>query len=267
MKIIKQLTITICEKVSIALDSKIHLAFILKVCCSILMHGDEILGIKPTIDQSEWLALVRDSQPYRIPSGFELGETGHRTSAFVSPALSSTASPLHSRRLTSGHQQKHTSSGKQKKLERPAFLSQEMWAASSLLEKLAPSSFSDLQRHIVINANVWQSFVNSPLPWEFRFEVSDSETSTTIGDSHKSFQGSKKRKLSRSATFVPTTLTPFQKLLLIKNFHPTNLAYAVQLFIQRELGPEYIVKPLLDMQKVYNAANCFTPVVFIQAQG
>lgn len=264
VKIIKQLTVTVCEKVSISLNSKIHLAFILKVCCSILIHGDEILGIKPTIGHGEWLALVQDSQPYHIPSGFELSETGYQTSAFISPALSFTASPLHSRRITSGHQQKHIPSGKRKKFERPPFLSQEMWDASLVLEKLAPSSFSGIQRHIVVNAAVWKSFVNSPLPWDFNFEASDSETS---GDPHNSFQGSKKRKLSTTATFIPATLTPFQKLLLIKTFHPTHLASAVQKFIQQELGPEFLVKPLLDMQKVFEESNCSTPVLFIQAQG
>lgn len=263
VKVIQQLTRSVCAKVSIALDFKFHLAFVLKICCSILMHGDEILEVEPTIRKEEWLALVQGLQLYNTLEGFKLGGTEH---GGLAPPF--TAGKLHSKKIIVGHKQKYdTSFEKQTKLERPNFLSQEMWDAALTLEKLAPSIFIDLQQHILANVETWTLFINSPLPWEFKFKPINTEIPTTSRDSNKPSTNSKRKKFSTSATFSPATLTPFQRLLLIRTFHPTHFVFAVQMFIQQELGPEYIVKPQLDLRKVFEESSCSIPVLFILAQG
>ena len=262
-KVIQQLTRTVCAKVSIGLDSKFHLAFVLKICCSILMHGDEILEVERTIKKEEWLALVQGLELDNTPEWFKLSGTEH---GGLAPSF--TADKLHSKKTPVGHKQKHDISfEKQAKLGRPDFLSQEMWDAALALEKLAPRIFSDLQQHILANVETWTSFINSPLPWEFEFKPINIDIPTTCGDSHKPSSNSKRKKFPTSATFSPATMTPFQRLLLIRTFHPTCFVPAVQMFILQQLGSEYIVKPPLDLRKVFEESSCSIPVLFILAQG
>lgn len=259
-KVIQQLTRTVCAKVSIALDSKFHLAFVLKICCSILMHGDEILEVERTIKKEEWLALVQGFELYNTPEWFKLRGTEQ---GGLAPSF--TAGKLNSKKTPVGHKQKHDISfEKQTKLGRPVFLSQEMWDGALALEKLAPSIFSDLQQHILANAETWTSFINSPLPWEFEFKPINIDVPTTSGDFHKPSSSSKRKT---SATFSPATMTPFQRLLLIRTFHPTRFVPAVQMFILQQLGSEYIAKPPLDLRKVFEESSCSIPVLFILAQG
>ena len=79
-------------------------------------------------------------------------------------------------------------------------------------------------------------------------------------------KSSKARKTPESS-FHPSTLSPFQQLLLKKVFHPERLTSAVKDFIQQQLDAEYISKPLLDLGKVYRESNSSTPILFILASG
>jgi dynein heavy chain len=62
--------------------------------------------------------------------------------------------------------------------------------------------------------------------------------------------------------------TPFQKLLLIKLFHPDKLEFACRDFIQEALADdEFIKSPPFDLDAVYQASDNKTPIIFVLSSG
>lgn len=56
------LTLTVFRAVAVGLSSEHFTPFIFKLCCSIKMHGDCLLGIQPSISVPEWTAFVQDPE-------------------------------------------------------------------------------------------------------------------------------------------------------------------------------------------------------------
>jgi dynein heavy chain, axonemal len=62
-------------------------------------------------------------------------------------------------------------------------------------------------------------------------------------------------------------LTDFQRLLLIKVLREEKIVSSTIEFIKRNLGPDYIDIPPLDLVRVYKDTNSITPLIFILSTG
>ena len=326
--VIQHLTKSVYSSTSLALSTEHSLPFSLKLCCSILMHGDEVLGIAPTISRAEWLTFVQ-----------KLHSVGSDVLKHGLAQRVGSSNPAYAKKTPSGHHRRHATPSKQQKVKRPEFLSQEVWEACLNLENLLPDCFSGLSHHIVQNNKLWETFEVTQ-SWEHFSDVSSEEnrkltiantdivliqqpdtgdhlqvissksseptssrrssvsTSSCVSQkksrkssdpasSHSSRKSSALTKTSVSpkyhktsepvgiskarktaeSSFHPSTLSPFQQLLLKKVFHPEQLTSAVKEFIQQQLDATYISKPLLDLGKVYRESNSLTPILFILAPG
>ncbi|XP_063619962.1 dynein axonemal heavy chain 12-like [Cydia splendana] len=62
-------------------------------------------------------------------------------------------------------------------------------------------------------------------------------------------------------------LTDFQKLLIIRVLRPDKLTIAISKFVEKQLGPKYVIPPPFDIAKSYGDSNFFTPLIFILSPG
>ena len=260
-RIIQYLTSCVCEMVALSLSSEHYLPFIFKFCCSMLTHGDQALGIQPTISSNEWLVMLQPSKELQK-------EAAKVQEQMLSQTLSLAAvvSPK-----SGGHHLK-----KYLKVEKPDFLSKETWESLAKLEKLVPE-LGGLLKHISEKNSVWKAIVASNDPWKFEFPseilVEEEASSSGPASEHSSLKttSSKRRKSSTGSTlaqrFTPSAITRFQRLLLIKLLSPNHLSRAVKSFIAVELGPQYTVKAVFDLRRIFEQSSNKNPVLFILAPG
>ena len=63
------------------------------------------------------------------------------------------------------------------------------------------------------------------------------------------------------------TLTPFDRLLVIKIFKPEKIMFGVERYLEEELGSEYAHSPISSMPSLFSAADSATPIIFVLSQG
>jgi len=63
------------------------------------------------------------------------------------------------------------------------------------------------------------------------------------------------------------TLTPFQKMLVLKCLRPDKVVPAVQNFISSKMGRQYIIFPNFDIAKCFKDASIVTPLIFVLSTG
>lgn len=56
------LTFTVFKAVAVGLSSEHFIPFVFKLCCSIKLRGDSLLGLQPTIAMPEWTAFLQDTK-------------------------------------------------------------------------------------------------------------------------------------------------------------------------------------------------------------
>ncbi|XP_021930622.1 dynein heavy chain 12, axonemal isoform X3 [Zootermopsis nevadensis] len=62
-------------------------------------------------------------------------------------------------------------------------------------------------------------------------------------------------------------LSGFQKLIIVRLFHPDKLIICIKKFIEVELGTKYVIPPTFDITKAYDDSNCLCPLIFIMSTG
>lgn len=62
-------------------------------------------------------------------------------------------------------------------------------------------------------------------------------------------------------------MSDLERLVILRCFRPDKLVPAVQLFITKNLGREFIEPPPFDLESSYNDSNSATPLVFILSPG
>ena len=107
------LTLSVFKSVAIGISSDHFTPFVFKMCCSINLHGDILLGIKPTITMSEWTIFLQNINELN----FE---------AVNSPEHSST-NVCYNKRLQS-------EASKSSFVNKPTTFSEEKWDAALRLE-------------------------------------------------------------------------------------------------------------------------------------
>ena len=62
-------------------------------------------------------------------------------------------------------------------------------------------------------------------------------------------------------------LTPFEKILLVRCLKPEKVLFAVQKYLELELGPEYAISPVSSMDNLFRASLPNNPIIFVLSQG
>lgn len=62
-------------------------------------------------------------------------------------------------------------------------------------------------------------------------------------------------------------ISPFHKLLLLRSLRPDRLLSALNIFIENEMGTQYIEQPPFDMMETYNESGPNTPIFFVLFPG
>ena len=114
-------------------------------------------------------------------------------------------------------------------------LTDEVW---SLVDSLpnASKDFEGIVDHIKQKPESWKPFIDSPTP--------ENETPP-----------------------FPTNLTAFQKLLLVRVFHLQRVREALNIFIEENLGGEFVKPPALNLMNVFKDSDPISPLIFIIMPG
>ena len=63
------------------------------------------------------------------------------------------------------------------------------------------------------------------------------------------------------------TLTPFERLLVVKIFKPEKVMFGIERYLEEELGNDYAHSPISSMPHLFGAADSATPIIFVLSQG
>ena len=63
------------------------------------------------------------------------------------------------------------------------------------------------------------------------------------------------------------SLTPMEKLLVLRCFRSDRITLAATKFVMNEMGEKFVMPPVVDYRNIYNQASSLTPVVFILSPG
>ncbi|XP_076227546.1 dynein axonemal heavy chain 7 isoform X3 [Nomia melanderi] len=62
-------------------------------------------------------------------------------------------------------------------------------------------------------------------------------------------------------------LNPFERLLVLRCVRPDKIVPAIRIFVEAELGPQFVEPPPFDLTSSYADSNCCTPLVFVLTPG
>lgn len=122
------LTFSVFKSVAVGLSSEHFTPFVFNMCCAIKLHGDSVLGIKPTITMPEWTAFLLDTEML----GFKTVQ--HSSSVNIATDLHQSKLPKLEARNSSG-------------FNKPITFSEEKWDAAFRLE-CSLDCFSDLRKEL-----------------------------------------------------------------------------------------------------------------------
>ena len=63
------------------------------------------------------------------------------------------------------------------------------------------------------------------------------------------------------------TLSSFDKILLVKCLKPEKVLFAVQKYLEADLGSEYAISPVSSMETLFVASQANSPIIFVLSQG
>jgi hypothetical protein len=118
---------------------------------------------------------------------------------------------------------------------RPPVVPEEVWPLVAGLPKISPS-FAGLINHIRENEHEWDVYLNSSTP----------ETERIPFD---------------------RTLTSFQRFLLLRVFHLQRVREGIHMFIEQNLGAEFVKPPTLNLMSVFKDSDSLSPLIFIIMPG
>jgi hypothetical protein len=114
-------------------------------------------------------------------------------------------------------------------------LTDEVWGLVDSLSTVS-QDFEGMVDHLITNPNDWQAYLNSPTP----------ETeSVPYGGQFSSFQ----------------------RLLLLRVFHLQRVREGLHLFIEENLGREFVTPPTLNLLNVFKESDPLSPLIFIIMPG
>ena len=66
---------------------------------------------------------------------------------------------------------------------------------------------------------------------------------------------------------LSNTLTPFEKILLVRCLKPEKVLFTVQKYLELDLGAEYAISPISSMENLFRASMANSPIIFVLSQG
>ncbi|KAG7205246.1 hypothetical protein KM043_018326 [Ampulex compressa] len=63
------------------------------------------------------------------------------------------------------------------------------------------------------------------------------------------------------------TLTPFQKLIVMRMIRPDKVVIMIQRFVETGMGLQFVIPPPFDISKSFADSNCLIPLIFILSAG
>ena len=122
----------------------------------------------------------------------------------------------------------------------PNVIPDETWKMALSLEKLSPETFGGLT----------DSIKNSPDKWKQYMESKEAETCEIpkFSDREKG-------------------LSSFQKFLILRIFHLERVREGLYIFIEQNLGKEFVSPPTLNLMKVFKESGPLSPLIFIIMPG
>ena len=114
-------------------------------------------------------------------------------------------------------------------------LPDDVWKLVASLE-IVSKDFAGLVDHIKQHEDAWEAYMNSATP----------ETEQIP---------------------YPATLTSFQKLLMVRVFHLQRVREALHIFIEENIGSEFVTPPTLNLLNVFKDSDPISPLIFIIMPG
>ncbi|XP_075255484.1 dynein axonemal heavy chain 6-like isoform X3 [Convolutriloba macropyga] len=113
--------------------------------------------------------------------------------------------------------------------------------------------FQNLNRYIIANPYQWLQFGESGNPMAILDKDPITEETANMSVD--------------TAAYDWTTLTDFQKLILIKVLRPDAFVPSVRQCITTQMGSRYVAGIQLDMSELYHQATHYTPLIFLLSPG
>jgi hypothetical protein len=115
------------------------------------------------------------------------------------------------------------------------FLNDDIWSLIHILPSAAPI-FETLVEHIKSHAAEWKCYV----------DLTEPESSRIPFDQ---------------------TLSPFQKLLILRVFHLHRVREGLRIFVSATLGEQFVTPPPLNLMKIFQESSPLSPLIFIITPG
>lgn len=117
----------------------------------------------------------------------------------------------------------------------PDWLAAKSWDMIVKLSEMKP--FAKLSNHVTKHVNHWKKLYDHADPQTVKFPAPFDK------------------------------MSDIQRLVILRCFRPDKLIPAVQIFIGRNIGREFIEPPNYDFETIYNDSNAATPLVFVLSPG
>ncbi|PFX28824.1 Dynein heavy chain 1, axonemal [Stylophora pistillata] len=238
--LVEVLTESVYRVVSYALFACHKLTFSFMLCAGIMRRGRSTSRDK-AIDEEEWNWFFRGSAVAAITDRLESEEELNR-------------SWMGSQTTAAGSLGQYMS----KMNKSPAkWITESTWKECLQLSA-SILAFSGLCSNIAVNGAFWSKFSASENPFKFienEGELENDKTTSTE-DHHPPQLGWNVSSLSR-----------FQRLIIVKVLRPECLVDSVRLFVEQQMGPKFVTSFGFDLQEVFEESSCRKPLIFILSPG
>jgi dynein heavy chain len=118
----------------------------------------------------------------------------------------------------------------------PDWLSSSVW--NEVLALAALPSFADFDQSVIDNLATYKNYYEAPVP-----------------------------HLEHISEPFQSTLTQFQKLMIVRCFRPDKMVLALRDFVAANIGAKYIDPPPFDLRSSFSSSNVKTPLIFVLSPG
>ncbi|XP_032239531.2 dynein axonemal heavy chain 6 isoform X3 [Nematostella vectensis] len=236
------ITENVYRVVSHALFARHKLTFSFMLCTSILMQDKwATRGTLRSITEEEWIFFLRGSTVAAISDRIDIDKEDD---------------PLDAAGKGSATQARGSLGQLINKMNKPPakWISASMWKECLQISNSLPA-FSGLCSNMAVNIQFWRNFANTENPMGMLESGEGFVPPQTV------------EGRTSSVGWLCTSLTRFQRLMLVKILRPECLIKSVRQFVEEEMGTKFITTVGFDLQEMYDESNARTPLIFILSPG
>ena len=135
----------------------------------------------------------------------------------------------------------------------PEWLNDKSWSEIVRVSDL--TAFRGLMAHVKENKEKWKILYDSPTPHEQPYP---DEYNNMSALERFVFRLEEKICFSNGSSF---------RLLILRLFRPDKIVPAVQKYIIKDMGQQYVEPPTFDLPGSYADSSCVTPLIFVLSPG